>query len=73
MGALYFFVIEHGDAVHEDVDGTTLVDDDHARAYALRVIRELKAGGNYDGPIYVMVIRAEDGRLVDRIPFQSVQ
>jgi hypothetical protein len=73
MGVLYFFVIEHGDVTHEDVDGTTLLDDDHARAYALRVIRELKAGGDYAGPVYVMVIRAEDGRLVERIPFQALQ
>jgi hypothetical protein len=73
MSALYFFIIEHGDVVHDDVDGTTLLDDDHARAYAIRVIRELKAGGNYHGPVYVMVIRTADGRHVDRIPFQSVQ
>jgi hypothetical protein len=67
----YFFVIRNGPTEGNDEDGTPLHDDDEARNYALRIIRELKEGGGYDDAGWRMIVFAEGGRQVCRMPFSA--
>jgi len=67
--ALYFFILRWPDREHDDAHGTPLPDDDAARSYARRVIRELKEGGGYDDPGLTMVVKNDDGHTVCLIPF----
>jgi hypothetical protein len=57
----YFFTIKWPDKVHDDEGGTHLPDDEAARAYAERVIRELKKAGGYDDPRLMMVVTTTKG------------
>jgi hypothetical protein len=65
----YFFTIEWGDRAHEDESGTQFPNDEAARAYAERIIRELKAAGGYDDPDLTMVVKTADGETAFSIPF----
>jgi hypothetical protein len=68
----YFFSIDHGDHCHDDETGTELRDDDAARDYARRVIRELIEGGGYDDPRLAMTVTDGRGREIAVIHFQSM-
>ena len=70
--APYFFVIRNGTVEGNDQDGTPLQDDEDARNYANRIIRELKEGGGYDEGDWALIVFAEGGRQVCSVPFATV-
>lgn len=68
----YFFVIKNGALQSNDESGTPLRDDEEARNYALRIIRELKEAGGYDDGDWTIIAFAEGGRHVCGVPFSEV-
>lgn len=66
----YYFILQWDSGEHDDPEGTALPNDQVARDYAERIIRELKAAGGYDDDNLVMVVRNAD-RTVFSIPFLS--
>jgi hypothetical protein len=68
----YFFVLVWQDGrEHDDPHGTVLPNDDTARAYAERVIRELQQSAGYDASGLTMVVRNDAGKTLFSIPFQK--
>jgi hypothetical protein len=65
----YYFTIKHREFCNSDDAGTELGNDAAARAYALRVIRELREGGGYDDPQLSMIVTDLSGRGVVTLPF----
>jgi hypothetical protein len=65
----YFFSIRWPDHVDGDQLGTSLPDDAAALAHALRIIRELRQGGEHDDPQIMMVVRNEKLKTVLSLPF----
>jgi hypothetical protein len=55
-----------------DQEGTILLNDDEARAYAKRIIRELKEAGGYDDPGLTMIVRNACGETLCSIRFIEV-
>ena len=52
-----------------DLLGTLLTDDAAALAHAVRIIRELRQGGEYGDPRIMMVVRNEKLKTVLSLPF----
>jgi hypothetical protein len=68
----YFFVLHGPDGEqHDDAHGTDFADSSGARAYAERIIRELKNAGGYDDPDWIMVIRDRNGEEIATLPFSN--
>jgi len=66
----YFFILQWDAArSHDDATGTMLPNDQAARSYAERVVRELKEAGGYDDPGLTMVVKNAAGRTVFSLPF----
>jgi hypothetical protein len=65
----YFFSIRWPDRVDSDLLGTLLTDDAAALAHAVRIIRELRQGGEYGDPQIMMVVRNEKLKTVLSLPF----
>ena len=65
----YFFSIRWPDRVDGDLLGTLLTDDAAALAHAVRIIRELRQGGEYGDPRIMMVVRNEKLKTVLSLPF----
>ena len=65
----YFFNIRWLD--HEDSDrlGTYLPDDDAALDHAIRIVRELRQGGEHDDSRLMMIVRNEMLKTVLSLPF----
>jgi len=49
--------------------GTFLPNDEEAKEYALRIIRELKGAGGFDDPDLKMIVKNSSGKLIHLIPF----
>lgn len=64
-----FFIIQYPEGEHDDPNGTLFSSDAAALSFAERVIRELKAGGDYSSPGLNMVVKEAEGRTVFSIPF----
>jgi hypothetical protein len=64
----YHFVVTWRDRVREygNTEGTVLQDEEEARRFAARVIRELKQAGEHDG---CMVVKDAQGREVFTLSF----
>jgi hypothetical protein len=65
----YFFALRLPDGEQDDFHGTVLPNDNEAKAYAGRVVRELKEGGGYDDPATEMIVKNETGRTLFRLCF----
>jgi len=65
----YFFSIRWPDRVDSGLLGTLLTDDAAALAHAVRIIRELRQGGEYGDPRIMMVVRNEKLKTVLSLPF----
>jgi hypothetical protein len=65
----YSFVIWLAAKEHDDPFRMSFPSDADARDYAHRVIRELKAAGDYDEPDLAIIIKNELGETVFTIPF----
>jgi hypothetical protein len=65
----YFFTIQWPD--HEDGDrlGTSLPDDAAALDHAIRVVRDLRQGGEHDDPGLMMIVRNQMLNTVLSLPF----
>jgi hypothetical protein len=64
----YYFVVRAADDVHDDPQGTELADHNAARAYAQRIVRELREGG-YHPSSATMTVRDEAGNTLHSINF----
>jgi hypothetical protein len=64
----YFFVIRWPDRNDDDGEGTLFLSRSAARAYAERIIRELKEAGGYDDP-GLMIVKDDTGKVIHSIPF----
>ncbi len=69
--ARYFFILQWRERKHDDRHGTVLPNDDAARGYAERVIRELKEAGGYDDDELIMIVKDDARRTIFSIPFKS--
>ena len=67
----YFFSIRWPDHVDSDLLGTFLPDDAAALAHAIRIIRELRQGGEHDDPRIMMTVRNEKFKTVLSLPFHA--
>jgi len=65
----YFFIVSGPDELHDDGIGTPLPNDAAARAYAERIIKELKEAGGYDDPYLTMIVKNERRQTVFTILF----
>jgi hypothetical protein len=67
----YHFVVTWRDRVREygNTEGTILQDEEEARRFAARVIRELKQAGEHDDPELCMVVKDAQGREVFTLSF----
>ena len=65
----YFFDIRSQCHAHHDEQGKLLPDDAAALNYACHLIRQLKAGGEYDDPGLMIEVRNEMRQMVLAIPF----
>jgi hypothetical protein len=65
----YYFVVQFGDYVDDDSEGTWLPNAAAAREYALSTISELKRGEGYDGPDLMMIVKDASGAELFTIPF----
>jgi hypothetical protein len=66
----YFFVIRWAGEEYDDPFGESFPSDADARNYAHRVIRELKAAGDFDEPdLKMIIVKNELGKTVFTIPF----
>ena len=68
---LYHFVVTRRDSVREygNTEGTILQDEEEARRFAARIIRELKQAGENDDPEICMVVKDAEGREVFTLSF----
>ena len=64
----YYFVVRAADHSHDDPRGTDLADHHAARAYAHRIVQELREGG-YHPSGATMTVRDEAGNTVHSITF----
>ena len=64
----YYFEVHAPDHRYNDPNGTHLLDHGAARAYARRIIQELKDGG-YSSSGTTMVVQDEAGNTVHSIDF----
>jgi hypothetical protein len=64
----YYFLVHATDHSHDDPQGTELADHHAARAYASRIVRELKEGG-YHPSGATMAVRDEAGNTLHSITF----
>jgi hypothetical protein len=69
----YFFIIQTPGGRYDDEAGTSLADDQSARAYAESFIEELKAESPSDCDGWLMIVQDAGGRLVCSIPFSTTQ
>jgi hypothetical protein len=69
----YFFVIEGDGFDHPDPSGTLLPNLESVRAYAHRIIGELKAAGGYDAPGLAMVVQDASRKALFSIPFEQAE
>jgi hypothetical protein len=69
----YFFLLRWPYREEADREGTILLHDDEAHAYAKRIIRELKEAGGYDDPGLTMIVRNACGETLFLIPFVEVR
>jgi hypothetical protein len=69
----YFFSIRWPD--HEDSDqvGTSLPDDTAALNHAIRIVRDLRQGGEHDDPGLMMIVRNETLKTVLSLPFREAR
>ena len=67
----YHFVVTRRDSVREygNTEGTILQDEEEARRFAARIIRELKQAGEHDDPELCMVVKDAEGREVFTLSF----
>lgn len=65
----YFFVIRWPDHDDDDAEGTLFLARSAARAYAERIVRELKEAGGYDEPGLMMIVKDDSGNVIYAIPF----
>ena len=67
----YHFVVTWRDRVREygNTEGTVLQDEEEARRFAARVVRELKQAGGHDDPELCMVVKDAQGREVFTLSF----
>jgi len=67
----YHFVITWRNRVREygNTEGTILQDEEEARRFAARVIRELKQAGEHDDPELCMMVKDAQGREVFTLSF----
>lgn len=65
----YFFIIRWLDRNDDDEEGTLFLSLSAAFAYALRIIRELKQAGGYDGTGLTMIEESENGEAIYSMPF----
>jgi hypothetical protein len=67
----YHFVVTWRDRVREygNTEGTFLQDEEEARRFGARVIRELKQAGEHDDPELCMVVKDGQGREVFTLSF----
>jgi hypothetical protein len=68
---LYHFIVTGSDEVreHGNTEGTNLHDEEEARRFAARIIRELKQAGEHDDPELCMVVKDALGREVFTLSF----
>ncbi len=69
--ARYYFILQWPDHEHKDPEGTDLPGPEAARAYARRIVRELKEGGGYDDPRLTVVVRDSNGKTICAEPFAT--
>jgi hypothetical protein len=65
----YHFVVKWLDRERDDPEGTVLQDEEEARRFATRIIRELKESGGYDEPDAFIVVRDDLGKEVFTLSF----
>jgi hypothetical protein len=67
----YHFVLTCRNRVREygDTEGTILQDEEEARSFAARGIRELKQAGEHDDPELCMMVKDVQGREVFALSF----
>jgi hypothetical protein len=67
----YHFVVTWRDKIREygNTEGTMLQDEEEARRFAARVIRELKQAGEHDDPELCMVVKDAQEREVFTLSF----
>jgi len=65
----YFFAIRRSGQEYLDERATALNDIAAALDYACRMVRELRANGEYDDPDLLMTVRNEIRQIVLSIPF----
>jgi hypothetical protein len=65
----YFFTIRWPDREDSDQLGTSLPDDIAALDHAVRIVRELRRGGEHDDPGLMMIVRNEMHKTVLSLPF----
>jgi hypothetical protein len=69
--ARYHFAV-FGPERHGDMHGTDLTDDDAAREYAVRIIRDLRHGDAHDWRGWTMEV-TQGKRLVWQLPFDPME
>jgi hypothetical protein len=65
----YHFVVKWPDREHDDPEGAVLQDEEEARRFAVRIIRELKESGGYHEPDVFIVVRDDQGKEVLTLSF----
>ena len=67
----YHFVVTWPDRVreHGNTEGTILQDEEEARRFAARIIRELKQAGENGDPELCVVVKDAEGREVFTLSF----
>jgi hypothetical protein len=67
----YYFVATGRDRVREygNTEGTIVQDEEEARRFAARIIRELKRAGEHHDPELRMVVKDTEGREVFTLSF----
>jgi hypothetical protein len=65
----YFFTIRWPDHEGSDPLGTSLPDDTAALEHAIRLVRELRQGGEHRDPGLMMIVRNEMRKTVLSLPF----
>ena len=65
----YFFINLWSGKDYDDDSGTLLPNEEAARAFAQRIIRELKEAGDYDDPVLIMVVKNNAGQQLFSIAF----
>lgn len=65
----YFFDIRWLDRKERDQLGTSLPNDAAALDHAIRIMRDLRRGGEHDDPGLMMIVRDESLETVLSLPF----